>query len=719
MQSNKRKRIDAKLLKTVASEIFSDSQLTIIKDGQDVRSAGAEESMTPLEDDALPPLPGEDSPPPLPVEEPPPLPGSEMVEPPDTPFEDGPPPPPDEPPPLDGTLLEMPMGGLPTLDDEVEVGEQEEDGVEKPQFKKKMQLGEILVRHSVISQTQLEYALKYQQEKARDTKLGVLLIRLNLIPESKYGMLINAILAQLMEDKVNLEEVGQFIDLELYNRFKLSQLKKDQFFPLRIVERGGVRILDVFIKSDADLFKMDDLAAIFSVSKVRPVGEFDGDMLGVLLNEIKRGKATEIKPEAGDQVGAGGITILSDPDDEEVDEQAIKRGRDDNYISRMTNKIVFEGVNLGASDIHVEFGEVPRVRYRVDGLLQEGGWVTPEDYPAVISRLKIMSELDISERRVPQDGNIRLGIEGFGVLDFRVNTIPVGKGEKVCLRILDANKLHDLTLDMLGFPDDILESLIGMINRPQGMVLITGPTGSGKSTTLYSSLIYILEDRGKETNICTAEDPIEYRLDGLNQTQMNEKVGLTFPKILKALLRQDPDIILVGEIRDLETAELGIKASQTGHLVLSTLHTNTAVATIGRMVNMGVPPYLMADSLLAVLNQRLGRRICKKCAEPYKPSKKELAIIPLQQRDEYEFIKGRGCAACGHRGYKGRLGFYEYLRISRELKRLIIDKSSEEEMLLQAQQENFLTMRDFALGKVKDQLTTLEEVLVHTIDQFE
>ncbi len=717
--AKRRKQVDKDLLKTVASEILTDtaSQPPPVPEEDEGEVFGTEldeltggqlpppppdhlDDETTFEQQGLPPVPED--------------------------LEDSPPPPPDDA----GRVSEFPNMELiseklrqhgqslpddpPPPPQDMPDEEADETSKKKPLFKKKLPLGEILVLHHVITHQQLDYALAYQREHARDQKLGEVLFKLKLVTTQNYPLLINALMTQLKSAEIDLTHVGEFVDFSLAERLKLTRLEKDQFFPLRIIEDRGMRTLEVFIENDADLLKLDELAAIYSVSKVRPVGKFDKNLLKTLFTEIQKGKAAEIQPDSSDR-----ITVLEAPDEASVDNDAIQRGREDNYISRITNKIIYDGVKLGASDIHVEYGEIPRVRYRVDGLLQEGGWISTEDYPAVISRLKIMSELDISERRVPQDGNIRLGIEGMGVIDFRVNTIPVSGNEKVCLRILDGQKLHDLTLDQIGLPEPILESYIDIINRPQGMVLITGPTGSGKSTTLYSSLIYLLETRGKEMNICTAEDPIEYKLEGLNQTQLNEKVGLTFPKILKALLRQDPDIILVGEIRDLETAGLGVKASQTGHLVLSTLHTNTAIATVSRLVNMGVEAFMVADTVLSVMNQRLARRICPNCAEPYTPDRKLLAMIPPNERDDYTFLRAKGCPACNYRGYKGRIGLYEYLRVSRDLRRMIINGASEEELLYQAREENFLTLREYGLLKVKEGLTTLDEVASHTIDPFE
>lgn len=761
----KRKRlVDTQFLKTVANEILSDpaaarrSEAAAESEEEAALAliAGGEMPPPAPNEEEPPPWPGEGDPPPLPADhfaaEPPPPPPSTTGEvdlPPLPPFEapppkdareevrrklgatdvshlvhhmkpaipaESPPPSPEAagaPPAVPPTSSTGSLPGSPPVASAVAPQPPAEE--KKALFKKKLPIGEILVRHGVINRTQLDYALKFQEENARDQKLGEILFRLKIVSNDNYGILVNALMAQFQADEVNLDELGQFVDLSLSERFKLTRLEKEAFLPLRIVEDRGSRTLEVFIESENDLQKIDELRAIFNVSKVRSVGAFDRTSLKALISEIQKGKAMEIQPETA----VNNITVLSAPDEDSIASDAIKRSREDNYITKVTDKIIYDGVKLGASDIHVEFGEVPRVRYRVDGILQEGGWISNEDYPAVISRLKILSELDISERRVPQDGNIRLGIEGFGVLDFRVNTIPVSGGEKVCLRILDGTKLHSLTLDQIGLPEPILESYLEMINRPQGMVLITGPTGSGKSTTLYSSLIYILDTRGKETNICTAEDPIEYRLEGLNQTQLNEKVGLTFPKILKAFLRQDPDICLVGEIRDLETAELAIKASQTGHMVLSTLHTNTAINTVARMVNMGVPNYLVADSILCVMNQRLARRICKNCAAPYTPSEKDRALVPKEWRDDFQFIKGRGCPKCGYKGYKGRVGFYEYLRLSRGLKRLILNKASEEELLLLAHEEGFITLREYALQKAREGFTTLDEVVHHTVDQFE
>ena len=613
--------------------------------------------------------------------------------------------------------------GEPSID-ELKAKRKKEKEDRKNKVKKKMPIGEILVQNGVINRTELEYALQYQQEQARDKKLGEILIRLNLIKDNQYDLLINALLQQMSSQELALDEVGQFVNLNLAEKLSLSRLERENFFPLRIVEKGGVRVLDVFIEDDTDLFKLDELAAIYGVGQVRSVGKFDPTLLKSLIQEIQRTKAAEIKP--GEGVTEDMITMLKAPSDEDIDPDAIQRGREDNYISRMVDKIIYEGVKMGASDIHVEYGEVPRVRYRVDGVLHEGGWISTEDFAAMTSRFKIISGLDITERRVPQDGNIRLGIEGRGVLDFRVSTVPVagGAGEKIVLRILDGSKLRELGIDAIGLTDEILDNFMGLLEAPQGMILITGPTGSGKSTLLYSSLYYLLDKKGKEINICTAEDPIEYSVQGLNQVQLNEKQGLTFPKILKAFLRQDPDIILVGEIRDLETASLGIKAAQTGHMVLSTLHTNTTIQTIGRMSNMGVPRYLIGETVLCIFNQRLARRLCKECKQPhYVDDKKTELMIPKElraaAREGKVYFEADGCSNCGGSGYKGRLGLYEFLPITKVIKAAIIADKTEMEMLEIASEQGVLTLREYGLMKAKEGITTLEQVKHHTLDMFE
>ena len=596
------------------------------------------------------------------------------------------------------------------------------DAKKKPLITKKTPVGEMLVSEGVINQQEYEFAKKYQADQARDKSLGEVLTRLNLIKDDKYGLLVETVLKQLGAQNLGLDSVKEYITFSLLDKLPFSRFQKENFVPLRLVDRGGVRTLDVFIEDEKNLFKLDELGAIYGVGKVRPVGQYNKDLIKGLFAEIQKTRASEIKPaEGGDQ---GEITVLK-ASIEDDDATAQGRAKEDGYISKMVDRIIYQGVKLGASDIHVEYGEVPRVRYRVDGILQEGGWISTEDYPAVVSRFKIISDLDISERRVPQDGAIRLGIEGRGVLDFRVSTIPVaaGAGEKIVLRILDGSKLRDLGIDQVGMPEHVIESYLGLLQSTQGMILITGPTGSGKSTTLYSSLYYLLDRNGKEINICTAEDPIEYKVEGINQSQLNEKQGLTFGKMLKAFLRQDPDIILVGEIRDLETAELGIKAAQTGHLVLSTLHTNTSVQTIGRLSNMGVPGYLIGETVLCIFNQRLARRIHKDCRELVPVVEKEFELmIAKEKRDAARrgeiYSKGEGCAGCGGTGYKGRCGYYEYLRISRNVKQGILAKKSDIELLDIAHSEGYMTMREYGMLKAEEGVTTLEQVHHHTVDPF-
>ncbi len=580
---------------------------------------------------------------------------------------------------------------------------------------RKPTLPEILLDRGLLSEEAIAQVEK--ERKGRGKQLGFVpaLQKLGLIKQEIYGRLVIAVLENLGEAS-GLDDFHDLADLEVLDSMRVAKREKDRVFPLRIRETKRGRVLDALIGDPNNLMLMDELRAVYNVARVLPVAPWNQNAIDNYGNEMSRQRAKELGGETGTDTS---ITVLKAPGEEDVDAEAAARGKSDKYITRIVDKIIYDGVRLGASDIHVEYGELPRVRYRVDGLLQEGGWIGREDYPAVVSRFKILSQMDISERRLPQDGNIRLGVEGRGVLDFRVNTIPSSGGEKVCLRILDGSKLRDLGIHQVGLPEDILENYLDKVDKPQGMILITGPTGSGKSTTLYSSLYYVLDTKGKETNIVTAEDPIEYRVEGLNQTQLNEKAKLSFPVILKSFLRQDPDVILVGEIRDLETAELAMKASQTGHMVLSTLHTNTAIATVARLVNMGIEPFMVADVLLCVMNQRLARRICSHCkTEQVEIDPRHLAMLPAHERDKHPFYMGAGCSHCSQRGYKGRVGFYEYLNINPAMKRMINSRATEEEMLYQARDDGFLTLREYGLLKAQEGISTLEEVYNHTIDPF-
>ena len=379
---------------------------------------------------------------------------------------------------------------------------------------------------------------------------------------------------------------------------------------------------------------------------------------------------------------------------------------------KLANMILVEAVTRNASDIHIEpYEKSFRVRYRVDGSLYEVMAPPKKLQRALTSRMKIMADLDIAERRLPQDGRIKLRLKDKEV-DLRVSTLPCLFGEKIVMRLLDKSNLT-LDLTKLGFETKALQDFMKAISSPYGMVLVTGPTGSGKTTSLYSALSYV---NNIDVNIMTAEDPVEYNLVGINQVQMKDEIGLNFAAALRSFLRQDPDIIMVGEIRDYETAEIGVKAALTGHLVLSTLHTNDAPSTINRLLNMGIEPFLVSSSVILILAQRLVRRICKDCKEPDKVPVQTLvrAGMPEEQAKNITCYKGKGCQTCSDTGYKGRIALYEVMPIGEEVRELILQGASSDEIKKRAMDAGMQTLRKSGLVKIADGVTTIEEVVEST-----
>jgi type IV pilus assembly protein PilB len=384
-------------------------------------------------------------------------------------------------------------------------------------------------------------------------------------------------------------------------------------------------------------------------------------------------------------------------------------------IIKIVNGILIKAIKLGASDIHFEpYLRTLRVRYRIDGVLHRAMSLPIQIKNAVSSRLKIMSRLDIAEKRLPQDGRIKLRLTKDREMDFRVSSIPTLFGEKVVLRLLDKSALQ-LDMTKLGFEEESIEELKKAIHRPVGMILVTGPTGSGKTTTLYS----ILSELNQETeNIITAEDPIEYNFMGINQVQMHEEIGLTFASSLRSFLRQDPDIIMVGEIRDFETAQIAIQAALTGHLVLSTVHTNDAPGTITRLIDMGIEPFLISSAVILILAQRLTRKICSECREPTKVHPQLLIDVGVSPDEVKTFptYKGKGCPICSNTGYKGRLGLYEVMTMKDEIKELILARASTTEIKKEAIRLGMKTLRQSGIQKIRDGVTTIEEVLRTTME---
>ena len=404
-----------------------------------------------------------------------------------------------------------------------------------------------------------------------------------------------------------------------------------------------------------------------------------------------------------DDMGEGlDLTRLADEMPQTTD---LLEAEDDAPIIRLINALLTQAIRENVSDIHVEaFEHESIVRFRIDGVLRDVLSPRRELHSALVSRIKVMSKLDIAEKRLPQDGRMSLRVAEHPV-DVRVSTLPTQHGERVVMRLLDKQSAR-LDLEKLGMPTDILIEFEDLISKPNGILLVTGPTGSGKTTTLYSGLHRL--DR-KRLNILTCEDPVEYDLDGVGQTQMNSKIGLTFASGLRSILRQDPDVVLVGEIRDLETAEISVQASLTGHLVLSTLHTNTAVGAVTRMVDMGVEPFLIASSLVGVLAQRLVRRLCPDCKVPYDPSPKEIEILKLNDYPDAKLFHPKGCVNCEQVGYTGRIGLYELVKIDEQIRVLIHEGVSEDDLAKEARKSSKSLMEN-GFDRVRDGETTIDEI---------
>jgi type IV pilus assembly protein PilB len=437
----------------------------------------------------------------------------------------------------------------------------------------------------------------------------------------------------------------------------------------------------------------------------------EGDQLATAIDNFLNAQEESI----GDALGGLDDDALDSLDIEAVDEDGDHTDdegsdADEAPIVKFVNKVLLDAIKGGASDIHFEpYEKAYRVRFRTDGILQEVARPPTNLATRLAARLKVMSQMDISERRVPQDGRIKLKITKTRAIDFRVNTLPTLFGEKVVLRILDPSSAK-LGIDALGYEDDQKQLYLDALNQPQGMILVTGPTGSGKTVSLYTGLNIL---NTPERNISTAEDPVEINLEGINQVQMNTRVGLTFSEALRSFLRQDPDIVMVGEIRDLETAEIGIKAAQTGHLVLSTLHTNSAPETLTRLLNMGVPAFNVATTVSLIIAQRLARRLCGSCKKPAIDipgdilSQEGFDNIGIP-KEEFEIFHPQGCSQCNN-GYKGRVGVYEVVRITPSISSLIMEGGNALDIAKQAKEEGFNSLRISALRKVATGLTSLEE----------
>jgi type IV pilus assembly protein PilB len=559
-------------------------------------------------------------------------------------------------------------------------------------------LGEILLREGLVTREQLAQALA--EQKNTKHRLGYVLVKLGLVQELE----ITKVLAR--QYRMPAVDLSRFeVDPKIIKLVPADMATKSVVLPLK---REG-RTLTVAMADPTDLGLLEDLKFITRF-----------DLFPVIAGEYTLRNLIEKHYEASDQQLQ---SILKDMEEtgedvevveEEEDEAATQAQIDDAPVVKLINGLLTDAVRRGASDIHIEpFEHEIRVRYRIDGALLEIMRPPLKMKAALTSRVKILSQLNIAERRVPQDGRLKLKM-GNRVIDFRVSTLPVLFGEKIVLRILDKGNLT-LDLTKFGFEPKAEKELMKAILNPYGMVLVTGPTGSGKTTTLYSALSRI---NTPEVNIMTAEDPVEYNLMGINQVLVRTEIGLTFAAALKAFLRQDPNIIMIGEIRDLETGGIAIKAALTGHLVLSTLHTNDAPSTITRMIDMGIEAFNVASAVNLVVAQRLVRRICKDCKGQHQYSDVELSALgtDLVSLKALTFMKGSGCDTCSGTGYKGRAGLYEVMSLSPEVRRMILRGSSVAEIRDQAVVDGMLTLRMDGMKKIERGVTTLEEVVKETAE---
>jgi type IV pilus assembly protein PilB len=569
-----------------------------------------------------------------------------------------------------------------------------------------VRLGEILLKESLITQDQLDKALEFQ--RSNGGKLGSCLTKMGFITDDDITGVLSR---QYGVPSINLKYYE--IDPNVIKLIPQDTALRYQVVPLSRV--GSV--LTIAMTDPTNVFAMDDIKFMtgFNVEPVVASESAIGDAIGRFYGG---GSSTheELSNLMRDLVDEDQELELA-AEEQDMDAAALEKAAEEAPIIKLVNLILTDSVKRGASDIHVEPYETEmRVRFRVDGVLQTVMNPPMKLRDAITSRMKIMAKLDIAEKRLPQDGRIMIKYRAEGKkkeLDFRVSTVPTLYGEKIVLRLLDKENLR-LDMTKLGFESESLKKFERNILKPYGMVLVTGPTGSGKTNTLYSSVARLNQ---VDTNIMTAEDPVEFQLAGINQVQMKEQIGLNFAAALRAFLRQDPNIILVGEIRDFETAEIGVKAALTGHLVLSTLHTNDAPSTISRLMNMGIEPFLVATSVNLICAQRLVRRICVNCKEELEVPEQAL-IDAGYTPEEVKTVKiyhGKGCSTCNKGGYKGRTGLYEVMEINDELRELILVGASALELKKKAIEQGMITLRRSGLIKVAAGQTTMEEVLRETV----
>jgi type IV pilus assembly protein PilB len=596
-------------------------------------------------------------------------------------------------------------------------------------------LGQMLISSNIISEEQLRQALNLQKKDGG--RLGTNLVKLGYVNEDD---LVSFLSKQYGVPAINLSEYT--IDPPVIKLIPIEMARKYLIMP---VTRVGAT-LTIAMADPSNLFAIDDVKFMTGYNVEVVVSSESNVMSAIAANyQGAKGEVVRVSKETQNQAsailqakdytfsedtsmdgGPGGFDEGPTVDVEEFDKvvgtaldgiETIEEKDDSEVVKeveapivKLVNGIFINAIKAGASDIHVEPYEASlRVRYRVDGVMYTVMNLPPKIKAALTSRIKIMSKLDIAERRLPQDGRIKLKLGKKREIDFRVSTLPTLFGEKTVLRLLDKSNLQ-VDLTRLGFEQPQLDSFMEAIEKPYGMVLVTGPTGSGKTTTLYSALNHLNKP---DTNIMTSEDPVEYNFMGINQVQVKEEIGLTFASALRSFLRQDPDIIMVGEIRDFETAEIAVKAALTGHLVLSTLHTNDAPSTINRLLNMGIEPFLVSSSVILILAQRLARKVCTQCKIEEKIPVQALIKVGFspEKAETIKCFKGKGCPTCNNSGYKGRIALYEVMPIKDEIRELILEGASASEIKKTAVRLGTKSLRMSGMSKVEEGITSIEEIL--------
>jgi type IV pilus assembly protein PilB len=595
-------------------------------------------------------------------------------------------------------------------------------------------LGELLIKANLITPDQVKKAL--DEQKVTGGSIGTNLIKLGYIDEEN---LLTFLSRYYHVEQVKLAKIH--IDEKVLSLVPSGTAKRHLVIPIK---RVGPKLI-LAMSDPSNIMVIDEIKFITGYN-VQPVVAIDMDLVEAIKKYYGKGGAISGMGETGldardytledaaaesfeagfddtldtvdvsdfDKLVHGAVDNIEVVDSDDEEAAAVSENIDAPII-KLVNGILIRAIKMGASDVHFEpYERVFRVRYRLDGVLRKVMGLPLQIRNAITSRLKIMSRLDIAEKRLPQDGRIKLRLAKGREMDFRVSVVPTIFGEKVVLRILDKSSLQ-LDMTKLGFELDSLKLFQEAFHKPVGMVLVTGPTGSGKTTTLYSALAELNKEA---ENITTAEDPIEYNFMGINQVQMHEEIGLTFASALRSFLRQDPDIIMVGEIRDFETAQIAIQASLTGHMVLSTVHTNDAPSTISRLIDMGVEPFLITSSLNLILAQRLVRKICRECKEELTVNPKVLAGLGVSpdEIDGFRLFRGKGCQLCNGTGYKGRLGLYEVMPVVDELKELVLSRASNFDIKKKAISLGMKTLRQAGMTKIKEGVTTIDEILRTTTD---